>query len=105
MRARQADVPTPAQIEAPDPSGEATLDPRPQRVLGFELRGLLALPCRLERLVVGLRADRQLAGAVWAEVQAWRVGHARQVALSNRRRMTGSPDTSRPGRQCTLGWP
>ena len=63
VRARQADVPTPAQINAPAPLGEATFDTRPQRVLGFERRRLLALPCRLERLMVDLWADRQLAGS------------------------------------------
>jgi hypothetical protein len=36
---------------------------RPQCVLGFERRRLLALPCRLERLMVDLRADRQLASS------------------------------------------
>ena len=41
-------------------------------------------------------------GAPRAEGQAKRVGHARQVAPSNRMRMTGSPETSCPGRQWTL---
>jgi hypothetical protein len=44
-------------------------------------------------------------GAACAEVQAQRAGHARQVAPSNRMRVTGSPDTSRPGRQLTVVWP
>jgi hypothetical protein len=38
------------------------LRPRPQRIRGFERRRLLALPCGLERLMLDLRADRQLAG-------------------------------------------
>jgi hypothetical protein len=62
-RARQADVSTPAPINAPDPWGEATFDTRPQRVLGCERGRLLALPCRLERLRVDLWADRQRAGS------------------------------------------
>ena len=38
VRARQAKIPTPAEIKAPDPLREAALHPRPQRILGFELR-------------------------------------------------------------------
>ena len=56
VRARQAEVPTPAEIKAPDPLRQAALYPCPQRILGFELRCLLALPRGLDRLVVGLRA-------------------------------------------------
>jgi hypothetical protein len=59
--ARQPDVPAPAQIEAPCALREAALDPCPQGVLGFELRRLLALPGGLDRLVVGLQPDRELA--------------------------------------------
>ena len=62
MRPREAEISTPAEIKAPDPLREATLHPRPQRILGFELRCLLALPRRLERLMVDLWADRELAG-------------------------------------------
>ena len=62
VRARQPQIPTPAEIKAPDPLREAALDARPQGILGFERRRLLALPRGLERLVVDLRADRQLAG-------------------------------------------
>ena len=60
MRARQTDVPTPAQIETSRGLREAALDPRPQGVLGFELWRLLALPRGLDRLVVGVQPDREL---------------------------------------------
>jgi hypothetical protein len=62
VRARHPQVSTPAEIKAPDPLREATLHPCPQRILGFELRCPLALPRRLERLMVDLWADRELAG-------------------------------------------
>jgi hypothetical protein len=64
VRARQADVPTPAEIKAPDPLREATLHPRPQGILGFELRRLLAVASDLERLMVCLQPDRELPGGV-----------------------------------------
>jgi hypothetical protein len=41
------------------------LDPCPPGVLRFELDGLLPLPGGLDRLVVGLRPDRELAGGVF----------------------------------------
>jgi hypothetical protein len=44
-------------------------------------------------------------GASLAEVHARRAGHARHVAPSNRMRITGSPETSCPGRQWILVWP
>jgi hypothetical protein len=62
VRARQAQGATPAEINAPDPLREATLHPCPQRILGFARRCPLALPRRLERLMVDLWADRELAG-------------------------------------------
>jgi hypothetical protein len=62
VRAREAKVSTPAAINAPDPLREATLHPCPQRILGFEPRCPLALPRRLERLMVDLWADRELVG-------------------------------------------
>jgi hypothetical protein len=62
LRAHQAQLPTPAEIKAPDPLREATLNPCAQRIRRGELRRLLALPCGLKRLMVGLRPDRQLAG-------------------------------------------
>src|SRR5687768_4762845 len=105
VRPCQPDVSTVAQIKSSRALREATLDPGPQGVLGFERRRLLALPCGLERLVVGLGPDGELAWAPFAEVQAGRAGHARHVAPSNRMRMTGSPETSCPGRQWTLVWP
>jgi len=61
VHARQAAVPTPAGIEAARALREAALNSGPQRILGGELRGLLALPRDLERLVVGLQPDRELA--------------------------------------------
>jgi hypothetical protein len=63
VRACEPKVSTPAEIKAPRALREATLDPRPQGILGFKRRRLLALPRGLERLMVGLRADRQLAGS------------------------------------------
>jgi hypothetical protein len=65
VRACQPQVPTPAQIEASRALREATLDPCTQGVLGFELRGLLALPRGLDRLVVGLGPDGELAWGVF----------------------------------------
>jgi hypothetical protein len=62
VRARSAKVATPAEINAPDPWREATLHACPQRIRGFERRRPLALPRRLERLMVDLWADRELAG-------------------------------------------
>ncbi len=41
---------------------EAALDPRPEGILGFECCRLLALARRLDRLMVGLRPDGELAG-------------------------------------------
>src|SRR5215831_2756761 len=61
VRAREADGPTPAEIEAPDPLRQAALHPGSQRILGCELRRLLALPRGLERLMVGLQPDGELA--------------------------------------------
>ena len=57
VRAREADVPTPVEIEAPDPLRKAALHPGSQRILGFERRRLLALPRGLERRMVGLQPD------------------------------------------------
>jgi hypothetical protein len=61
VRARQPPIPTPAELKTSYSLRETALHPRPQRILGVELRGLLALPCRLERFMVGLWADRELA--------------------------------------------
>jgi hypothetical protein len=77
VRPCQPDVSTAAQINASRALREATLDPCPQGVLGFEFRRLLALPRGLDGLVVGLQPDRELAwGAPFAAVHAGRVGHA-----------------------------
>ena len=41
------------------------LNPSPPGVLGRELGGLLPLPCGLDRLVMGLRPDGQLARGIF----------------------------------------
>lgn len=61
MRAHQAQIPTPAEIEASAPLRETAFHSRSQGILCGELRRLLALPRRLEGLVVGLQPDRELA--------------------------------------------
>jgi hypothetical protein len=61
--ARHAKIPYPAEIETPAPLRQATPHARPQRILRRERRRLLALPRRLNRLMVGLRANRQRAGS------------------------------------------
>ena len=61
---RQTNVPTSAEIKTPYPLGQRTLYPRPERIRRFELRRLLALPRRLERLVVHLGLHRELAGCL-----------------------------------------
>lgn len=53
--------PTPTEINISYPLRQAALHPCPQRILGFALRCLLALPRGLEHLMVGLWADRELA--------------------------------------------
>jgi hypothetical protein len=63
VRAREAKGSTLAEIKAPDPLRQAAIDTRPQRILRCELRRLLALPRRLERLMMGLRPDGELAGS------------------------------------------
>jgi hypothetical protein len=63
LGARQPNVPTLAEIKASDPLREAALDPGPQGILGFERRRLLALTRGLDRLVVDLRPNRELAGS------------------------------------------
>src|SRR5215216_3447626 len=63
--AREATVPTLAQIEASYALREATLHARPQGILCGEFRCLLALPRRLERLVVGLQPDGELARGIF----------------------------------------
>jgi hypothetical protein len=80
VRPCEPQVPTPAEIKAPDPLRQATLHPCPQRILGFELRRLLALPRGLERLVVGLQPDGELAGRRMR----------RGTRLAGRARTTGS---------------
>ena len=65
MRACQAKVATVAEIKAPDALREAALDARPERILGFKLRRLLALSCGLHRFVVGLGSDRELPRGIF----------------------------------------
>ena len=64
MRPCQPNVPTLPESKAPDALREATLHPRPERILGLELGGLLALARSLDRLVVRLGPDGQLPGGV-----------------------------------------
>jgi hypothetical protein len=65
VRARQAKIPTPAEINASDPLREATLHPCSQGILGFELGGLLPLAGGLDGLVVRLRPDGELPWGVF----------------------------------------
>jgi hypothetical protein len=62
VRAREAQIATPAQIKTSHPLREATLNPGTQGILRGERGRLLALPRRLQRLVVGLQRDGKLAG-------------------------------------------
>jgi hypothetical protein len=65
VRARQAKIPTPAEINASDPWREATLYPCWQGVLGVELGGLLPLAGGLDGLVVRWRPDGELPWGVF----------------------------------------
>ena len=61
MRARQPQIPTPAEIKAPDPLRQAAL--HPARSAYWALNCGVSWRCRgRERLMVGLWADRELAG-------------------------------------------
>jgi hypothetical protein len=60
-RAREAKIPTLAKIKASYPLRETALNSHTQGILCGERRCLLALPRRLERLVVGLQPDGELA--------------------------------------------
>jgi hypothetical protein len=64
VHAREADVPTLAGINAPDPMRETALHPCQQGILGFEGHRLLPLARRLDRLVVRLPPDSELVGGV-----------------------------------------
>jgi hypothetical protein len=61
MRACQPQVPTLTEVKAPGALREATLDPCPQSVLGFEVSRLLPLACGLDGLMVCSRSDGELA--------------------------------------------
>jgi hypothetical protein len=65
VRACQPDVSTVAQIKASRALREATLHPGPQGISGFERRRLLALPRRLDGLVVDLRPDGELPRGIF----------------------------------------
>jgi len=65
MRTGQAQVATLPEIKPPNALGQRTLDPGPQRVLGFERGGLLAVAGGLEGFMLRLRPDRQLPGGVF----------------------------------------
>ena len=64
VRARQTDRATLPYIQAPHRLGARTFHTGPQRILRAELRRRLALPRRLERLVVPLGLHRELAGCL-----------------------------------------
>ena len=81
MRPCQPNVSTAAHIKAPRALREATLDPCPQGILGFEFRRLLALPRGLDGLVVGLRPDRELTWGAFRR-GARRAGGARATSRS-----------------------
>jgi hypothetical protein len=78
VRARQPDVATSAQIEAPRALREATLHPGPQGMLGFECGGLLPLAGGLDGLRVDLGADRELAWSAFRRGARRTGGAARQ---------------------------
>ena len=65
-------------------------DPCPPYILGLGCGSLLPLPCGLDCLVLHLRAHRELVGASFDQVHAWRAGQACQIALK-RVRTIGSP--------------
>ena len=65
MGLSQPDVAGPAQATAPDGLRVCPLDSGPPGILRFELDGLLPLPGGLDRLVVGLRPDRELERGVF----------------------------------------
>ena len=65
VRAHQAAVATLTHSKAPDALREAALDARPERILLFELGGLLALAGGLHRLMVRLGTDGELAWRIF----------------------------------------
>jgi hypothetical protein len=65
VRARQPQIPTPAEIKTSYSLREAALHPRSQGVLSFELGGLLAVASSLERLMVRLQADGELPWGIF----------------------------------------
>src|SRR3712207_8656764 len=65
MRLGEPEIASPAQTTASDALRVRAFDPGPLGVLGFERRRLLPLAGGLDRLVVGLRPDGQLAGGVF----------------------------------------
>jgi hypothetical protein len=81
VRRCQPDVSTAAQINASRALREATLDPCPQGVWGFEFRRLLALPRGLDGLVVGVQPDRELAWGAFRRGTR-RAGGARTTSRS-----------------------
>jgi hypothetical protein len=64
MRARQPQIPTPAELKTAYPWREAALHPRPQGVLGFDRSGFLPLARRLDGLVVRWRPARWRIGFI-----------------------------------------
>jgi hypothetical protein len=65
MRFGQPEIARPAQATAANALGVRALDPGPPGILSLKLGGLLPLPGGLDRLVLGFRPDRELAGGVF----------------------------------------
>ena len=85
----QADVPGLTETAASDGLRVGAFNPGPLSVLRGESGGLLPLPRGLDRLVVGLRSDRELAGGVFGP----------GVRVSEPDRRDRSPDQSGCARQ------
>jgi hypothetical protein len=66
MRFGLADVTTLSYATPPDSLGVRALNSGPLGILGRALGGLLPLPCGLDRLMVGLRPDGELARCILA---------------------------------------
>src|SRR5215510_5382510 len=86
-------------MKAPDTLREAALHPRPERILLFELGGLLALAGGLHRLMVGLRPDRELPWGIFrcGAYLAGRTGATRGLVKPDpKHRIAGDIVTWRP---------
>jgi hypothetical protein len=109
----QSHVPRPAQPTAADPLRVSALDPGPPGILGFELGGLLPLPRSLDRLMLRLQLDRELAGGLFGPGAglADRTGAAgRGIKADAHDRIAGAipsrgPEVSDGPDLCVLLWP